>query len=103
MNHKILNISLLFQLDLLPCLLWSLLCGLSASFEDVGKCSKCKTNEHYKGYPLVCAAILVTGGYPEPAGGDSAVSAEVLRADGTAWCSLPPLPYRTIVHSQSGD
>ena len=51
----------------------------------------------------VCAAILVTGGYPDPAGGDSAVSAEVLRADGTAWCSLPPLPYPTIVHSQSGE
>ena len=51
----------------------------------------------------VCAAILVTGGYPDPAGGDSAVSAEVLRADGTAWCALPPLPYPTIVHSQSGD
>ena len=54
-------------------------------------------------YPPVCAAILVTGGYPDPAGGDSAVSAEVLRADGTAWCALPPLPYPTIVHSQSGE
>ena len=51
----------------------------------------------------VCAAIMVTGGYPVTAYLDSAVSAEVLRADGTAWCALPPLPYPTILHSQSGD
>ena len=45
------------------------------------------------------AAILVTGGV----GGDtSLVSVEVLREDGSPWCSLPDFPDNRHLHSQTG-
>ena len=52
------------------------------------------------------SAIIITGGYD---GYDSvsfdddvSVSVEVLRANGSYWCSLPDLPHGRDSHSQSG-
>ena len=42
-------------------------------------------------------AIIVTGDW-----GNAKQSVEVLKADGTSWCTLPDLPERRQGHTQSG-
>ena len=44
----------------------------------------------------IFSAIIITGGYP------SSRSVEILRANGSYWCSLPDLPDDRWYHSQSG-
>ena len=46
------------------------------------------------------SAIIVSGGStPDYHDGNSV---EILRSDGTPWCSLPELPFHTHTHTQSG-
>ena len=42
------------------------------------------------------SAIIITGGSP------SSKSVEILRENGSYWCSLPDLPDSKLYHSQSG-
>ena len=46
-----------------------------------------------------CSAIIITGGSPS---GYVGRSVEILRSNGSYWCSLPDLPDLRFQHTQSG-
>ena len=50
------------------------------------------------------AAIIISGGHHFNNNGDGPTSVEVLRSDGSPWCSLPDIPGRWARegHTQSG-
>ena len=49
-------------------------------------------------YHAFISAIIITGGYPS----SNYRSVEILRENGSYWCSLPDLPNERYSHVQSG-
>ena len=74
----------------------------SSDPEDVGKDRESSSSP--SSFLHVAAAILVTGGGRDRdiPGNNRLKSAEVLRSDGSSWCSLPDMIYRVGEHTQSG-
>ena len=58
-------------------------------------------NKHVLYIPIyIISGIIITGGFTS--GGNITRSVEILRSDGSYWCSLPELPDDRYRHTQSG-